>query len=177
MNYADALSVSTVAALKNAPVIYLTTKGDLNADTAKYLAQLKTKKCVKNAYVIGGEGVISNDMMSKAGKALSVTPTRVFGANRFETCIAVNEKFAGVLNSTSICVATGMDFPDALAGGVFAALNRAPLFLINGKVKTPSLNNRQKAYLEEKAPNKITIFGGEGVVPDKHIEEIAKYSV
>ena len=70
-----------------------------------------------------------------------------------------------------------MDFPDALAGGVFAALNRAPLFLINGKVKTPSLNNRQKAYLEEKAPNKITIFGGEGVVPDKHIEEIAKYSV
>ena len=175
LNYADALSVSTVAALKNAPIIYLTTKGNLNADTAAYLAKIKGS--VKNAYVIGGDGVISNDMMKKAGNALGVTPKRVFGANRFETCVAVNEKFADVLDGDMLCVATGMDFPDALAGGVYAALNKAPLFLINGKAKTPNLNDAQKAYLKGKNAATITTFGGEGVVPDSHIADIAKNSI
>ena len=175
LDYADALSVSTVAALKNAPIIYLTTKGNLNADTAAYLAKIKGS--VKNAYIIGGEGVISNDMMKKAGNALGVTPKRVFGVNRFETCVAVNEQFKDTLNGDMLCVATGMDFPDALAGGVYAALNKAPLFLINGKAKTPNLNDAQKAYLKGKNAATITTFGGEGVVPDSHIADIAKNSI
>ncbi|MBP1537825.1 MAG: cell wall-binding repeat-containing protein [Ruminococcus sp.] len=177
-NYADALSVSTVAALKKAPIIYLTTSGELNADTAKYLAQLKKTGSVKNAYVIGGTSVISDDMADKAAKALGLEKaTRVAGADRFSTCVAVNEKFADVLDGDMLCVATGMDFPDALAGGVYAALNNAPLFLINGKLKTSNLNDKQKAYLIEKKPSSITAFGGTSVVPDDHIADIAKNSI
>ena len=174
-NSADALSVSAVAAVKGAPVIYLKTTGDLDDATAAYLRSIKDS--VKNAYVIGGEGVISNDMMKKAGNALGVTPVRVFGANRFETCVAVNERFADVLDGDMLCVATGMDFPDALAGGVYAAINKAPLFLINGKLKTPKLTDEQKAYLKTKAAARITAFGGVGVVPDNHIADIAKNSI
>ncbi len=174
-NSADALSVSAVAAVKGAPVIYLKTNGELDDATANYLKSVKGS--VKNAYVIGGSGVISDDMMKKAGKALGVTPTRVFGKDRFATCVAVNEKFADVLDGDSICVATGMDFPDALAGGVYAAINKAPLFLVNGKLKTPKLTDEQKAYLKAKSAAKITAFGGVGVVPDNHIEDIAKNSV
>ena len=73
-----------------------------------------------------------------------------------------------------LCVATGMDFPDALAGGVYAALNKAPLLLINGKLKTPNLSEAQKAYLKANGAGKITAFGGVGVVPDNHIEDITK---
>ncbi len=174
-NSADALSVSAVAAVKGAPVIYLKTTGDLDDATAAYLKSIKGS--VKNAYVIGGEGVISKDMMKKTRNALGVTPVRVFGANRFETCVAVNNRFADVLDGDMLCVATGMDFPDALAGGVYAALNKAPLFLINGKAKTPQLSDEQKAYLKTKAADKITAFGGVGVVPDNHIADIAKNSV
>ncbi len=176
--FADALSVSTVAALKKAPIIYLTTSGELNADTAKYLAQLKKAGSVKNAYVIGGTSVISDDMATKAANALGLAKaTRVAGANRFETCVAVNEKFADVLGGDMLCAATGMDFPDALAGGVYAANNNAPLFLINGKLKTSNLNDKQKAYLIEKKPSSITAFGGTSVVPDDHIADIAKNSI
>lgn len=171
--FPDALSASTAAALKNAPIIYLTTNGDMNADTAAYLAKLKKAGSVKNAYVIGETGVISDDMMKKAGNALGVAPTRVFGANRFETCIAVNEKFAGVLNGKMLCVATGMDFPDALAGGVYAAINKAPLFLVNGKLNTPKLTDDQKAFLKTKAASKITVFGGTGAVSDEFVKLIA----
>lgn len=175
--FPDALSASTAAALKNAPIIYLTTDGDMNADTAAYLAKLKKAGSVKNAYVIGGTGVISDDMMKKAGNALGVAPTRLFGANRFETCIAVNEKFAGVLNGKMLCVATGMDFPDALAGGVFAAINKAPLFLVNGKLNTPKLTDDQKAFLKTKAASKITVFGGTGAVSDEFVKLIANAGV
>ena len=174
--FADALSASTVAARKTAPIIYLTTNGELDADTAKYLKSIKGS--VKNAYVIGGEGVISNDMATKAAKALGLSKaTRVAGADRFATCVEVNKQFAGDLNGDMICVATGMNFPDALAGGVYAAKNSAPLFLINGNAKTPNLNDAQKAYLKGKNAANITAFGGEGVVPDSHIADIAKNSI
>ncbi|MBQ1903010.1 MAG: cell wall-binding repeat-containing protein, partial [Ruminococcus sp.] len=176
--FADALSVSAAAAVKGAPIVYLTTNGALNPDTAAYLADLKKAGSVKNAYVIGGTSVISDDMATKAANALGLAKaTRVAGANRFETCVAVNEKFADVLGGDMLCVATGMDFPDALAGGVYAALNKAPLFLINGKLKTSNLNDKQKAYLIEKKPSSITAFGGTSVVPDGHIEDIAKNSI
>ena len=174
-NSADALSVSAVAAVKGAPVIYLKTKGELDDATAAYLASVKGK--VKNAYVIGGEGVISDDMMKKAGDALGVKATRVFGKDRFATCVAVNDTFKDVLSGDTICVATGMDFPDALAGGVFAALNHAPLFLINGKVKSLTLSDTQKSYLKTKAPQKIYTFGGTGAVPDSHVQAVAAASV
>ena len=162
-NYADALSVSTVAALKNAPIIYLKTSGDLDADTKAYLKSIKGK--VKNAYVIGGKGVISDDMMKKAGNALGLTfnktITRVAGKNRYATCVEVNKKFASTLSGTGICVAKGLDFPDALAGGVFAAKNKAPLFLADGALK-----DEQVAYLKSKKAQNIYVFGGTGAVPD-----------
>ncbi|MBQ2581100.1 MAG: cell wall-binding repeat-containing protein, partial [Ruminococcus sp.] len=176
--FADTLSVSTAAAIKNAPLIYLTTDGELSADTAAYLAKLKAKGCVKNAYVIGGDGVISDDMMNKAAKALGLEKaSRIAGKDRFATCTAVNKAFADVLDGDMLCVATGMDFPDALAGGVYAAINKAPLFLINGKLTSPSLTDEQKAYLKSKNAKSITVFGGSGVVADGYISLITESSV
>ena len=173
LNFADAMSVSTVAAIKNAPIIYLTKEGKLDADTAAYLAKLKKTGSVKNAYVIGGEAVISNDMASQAAKALGLKKaTRVAGDNRFLTSVEVNKKFADVLKGDKICVATGMNFPDALAGGVYAAKNKAPLFLINGNEKTPNLLAEQKSFLKAKNPHDITIFGGTGAVSDSAVKAI-----
>ena len=174
-DFADALSVSTVAAIKDAPIIYLMTDGELDSATSAYLASVKGK--VKNAYVIGGTGVISDAMMKKAGDALGVKPTRVFGKNRFETCVAVNNNFKSVLNGDTICIATGLDFPDALAGGVFAAKNKAPLLLINGKAATLTLSDTQQSYLTTKAPKKLYVFGGTGVVSDSHVQTVAAASV
>ncbi len=178
LNYADALSAGAVAALRNAPIIYLMTDGELNPDTAAYLAKLRKTGSVKNAYVIGGTGVISDDMASKAAKALGLKKAeRVSGDNRFITCVEVNKKFAGVLTSSKLCVATGMDFPDALTGGVYAAKNKAPLFMIDGKAKSPELLDEQKTYLKAKSADSITIFGGKGVVPDSHVTAVGKSSV
>ena len=170
-NYADALSVSTAAALKNAPILYLTTSGELNADTAAYLAKLKAKGCVRNAYVIGGTGVISDDMMKKAGDALGVAPTRVAGKNRYVTCTEVNSRFKDILTGSGVCIAKGQDFPDALAGGVFAAKLKAPLFLADN-----TLIDEQKAYLKDKKADTFYVLGGTGAVPDQLVSEITTAS-
>ena len=170
LGYADALSVSTVAAIKGAPIIYLTTSGELNSDTAAYLAKIKGS--VKNAYVIGGSGVISDDMLKKAAAACGLkTASRVFGANRYSTCVAVNKTFASTLTGKSVCVATGADFPDALAGGVYAAKQKAPLLLAAG-----SLNSEQTTFLKNKKPESICIFGGTGAVSNTLANSIAKAS-
>ena len=116
--------------------------------------------------------MISDDMAAKAAKALGLSKaTRVFGANRYSTCVAVNNTFKSALTGTAVCVATGMDFPDALAGGVFAAKNSSPLFLASG-----SLNTEQREYLKARTTNIIYVFGGTGAVPNALADKIAKAS-
>ena len=172
LGYADALSVSTAAAAKKAPIIYLSKSGELDAETASYLKSVKGK--VKKAYVIGGIGVISDNMLKKAGDALGLSGTaveRVFGANRYSTCVEINKRFAGNLTGKSLCIATGKNFPDALAGGVLAAMNKAPLFLAD-----TVLSAEQKTYLNTKKATNFYVFGGTGAVPNSLVYSIGAAS-
>ena len=173
--FADALSASPIAAIKNAPIIYLKNKGSIDSATANYLKSVKGK--VKNAYVIGGDGVISDAMMKNVATALGLksgkTVVRVAGKNRYETCVAVNKKFKNVVSSDGICVAKGLDFPDALAGGVYAAKTKQALFLADGK----KLQDVQSSYLKSKNAAKITALGGTGAVSDDLVKVIIQASV
>ena len=177
-NFADALSASTAAAVKGAPIIYLKTIGEIDNATKSYLGTVKGK--VKTANVIGGSGVISNEMKSSAASALGLTSPasvqRIAGTDRYETCVAVNNTFNDVLTGNSFCIATGQDFPDALAGGVYTAQNKAPLFLVNGKEKTLRLSDAQAAFLKSRKTDSFYVFGGVGVVPDEHIQVLSKAS-
>ena len=173
-NFADALSASTVAAINGSPVVYLKTNGSIDADTAKYLASVKGS--VKRAYVIGGSSVISDDMMNKAANALGLKVnkdvSRIWGKNRYQTCVEVNSKFKNVLTGNGICIAKGLDFPDALAGGVLAAFKGMPLFLAD-KVMIDAQTN----YLKEKSADSIYIFGAQGAVSDDLVQQISAKSV
>ena len=169
-DFADALSISPVAAVKGIPILYLGTDGDLNKDTEKYLSGLKGY--IKYAYVIGGKSVISDAMVEKAQKAAGFEAKDIFiriaGSNRYETCHSVNIRFESLLNGSRVCVAQGLDFPDALAGGVLAAMNNSPLLLAD-----KALKDSQKFYLEEKKkPDCINVFGGTSAVPETLADEI-----
>ena len=170
--FADALSVSSVAGVQGAPVLYVTTKGDLDDATKQYINSVKSS--VKNVYVIGGTGVISDAMCKSIKAATGKTPERVAGANRYETCVQVNTKFADTVSAKTLCVATGFDFPDALAGGVFAAMNNAPLFLVNGKDKKANLSDSQTNYIKQKGAAKLYVIGGTGAVPEAFPDKIKK---
>ena len=113
--------------------------------------------------------------MNKAASALGLkagsTIRRIYGANRYSTCIAVNKSFQGLFTGNAVCVATGTDFPDALAGGVLAAKKKSPLLLANS-----SLSTEQKSYLKSKKPSQIIAFGGTSAVPNSLIQLIGASS-
>ena len=112
-------------------------------------------------------------MMKSAASAIGLsagsTVERVAGTNRYLTCKAVNEKFADVLSGTALCIAKGLDFPDALAGGVYAAMKNSPLFLADGN----KLTNEQTEYLKNKKATKFYVFGGTGAVSDTLVAVIS----
>lgn len=59
--------------------------------------------------------------------------TRIFGGSRYSTCLAVADELKaalGVDKFDSVVVASGADFPDALAGTYLAAVMKAPILLI-----------------------------------------------
>ena len=107
-------------------------------------------------------------MLSERITALFAGAERIAGDNRYATRVAVNEKFADILTGDMLCVATGSDFPDALTGGVYAALKKAPMLLVS-----ETLTKQQTDYLKFKNTKQIVVFGGTGAVSDKTVEIIS----
>ena len=151
--YADTIAVASIAALKKAPILYINKSGVLDGATKYYLNQIKDS--VKNIYIIGGTGVIGPN--AEATLKEYGTVKRIAGANRYETCLAVNKTFASLLTGKSVCITTGLNYPDALSGGVLAAKNKAPVVIADG-----ALSTSQKSYLSGRAPTMIYTFGGCG---------------
>lgn len=167
-NFADALSASTAAAVKGAPIIYVPDKTSIDKITSEYLA--KVKGDVKNAYVVGGDGVIPDSIKKDIGTLLGGKDVeRIAGADRYATCAEVNKKFADVLTGENVCVAKGLDFPDALAGGVYAALTKSPMILAD-----KALNAAVTEYLSGSKATKVVVFGGTGAVSDDIVTQVYK---
>ena len=170
--FPDALAISSIAAKMKAPILYVDKTGALDANTKAYLT--KHKSTIKKAYVIGGKGAVSDDVKAQIDTTLGITSARIKGSTRYETCLAVlnYSDFKSYTNGSTVCVTTGEKFPDALAGGVFAANNNAPVYLVNGKEKASSITAEQKAYLATKKPSRVVVFGGKSSVPNDHVTTI-----
>ena len=169
--YADALSISPVAAALGSPIIYVSKSGKLNANISTYLRSVKGK--VKNAYIIGGTAAISKSTEKKIKSVLGskTKMIRVAGANRYSTCVKINRKFKKTLSKNAVCVARGYNYPDALAGGVFAARYKAPLFLADN-----GLNSVQIRYLNDKNADRLYVFGGPKAISNSTVSKVKKAS-
>ena len=161
-NYPDALSISNVAAVKGAPILYIDGNGQLRPSTENYLKQCGK---VEKSYVLGGPGLIAPQAETSLGAYSTVE--RIYGDDRYDTCIRVNNRFADVLNGDSLCLACGTNYPDALAGSVFAALKHSPLLLVR-----TTLTDGQQQYIHAKDPAHVYIFGGTGVVSEEIVDQV-----
>lgn len=163
--YADALSIGNVAAIKKCPVLYLPANGKLDDKTKSFLA--KNTSSLTSSYIIGSSLLIGAAADS-AVKAYTHTTQRLYGADRYQTCIKINTTFKSLFKDGDVCVATGLDFPDALAGGVLAAKNASRIMLV-GK----SLTSEQKTALKSYKVKNLNILGGTGVIPKQLAYEIS----
>jgi len=164
-NYPDALAISGVAALKKAPVLYISGDGSLSDSTWEHLKSCGADK----GTILGGTGVISGDAEDTIRAAGMNDVGRIYGRNRYDTCMRINQTYSSLLCGDTICVATGINFPDALSGGVFTALRKAPLMLVNKE-----LTDDQKAFIDSRNPRTVYVFGGAGAVSDFILQQIDK---
>jgi putative cell wall-binding protein len=92
--------------------------------------------------------------------------TRVAGPDRFATASAIVERFFP--SASDAWIATGRNFPDALAGSALAGRDRKPLLLTDGGGLTGSTRH-QLARLD---PARVFILGSSGVVSDAVVSEL-----
>lgn len=113
-SFPDALVGTPLAVDRNAPML-LTEPGELHPMVGTELQRILEPGMT--VYVLGGTAAV-DAAVEDAIDALGFDAVRLFGLNRYETAVAVADELGEVSN---VLVATGQNFPDALAAGAAAA--------------------------------------------------------
>lgn len=133
-NYPDALAVGPIAALKGVPVLYANRSGQIINNTKQFISDCH----ISNAYIVGGTAAVSDNVRGALSSCGVSGIMRYFGSNRYMTALEVNNAFESVFPDRDLVFATGENYPDALAGGVYAAKKGVPLLLTNAKFEAAS---------------------------------------
>jgi putative cell wall-binding protein len=165
-SFPDALVGTPAAGVDDAPILLVTSSG-IPAATRQELERLQPDQVI----ILGGAGVIGNAVASSLANLTGATVTRLSGADRYATAAAVSrETFEPA--APSVYIATGANFPDALAGGPVAGRAGVPLLLISsGGIPGPTA-----AELLRLKPELIILLGGEGIISDDVAGSLAVYS-
>ena len=97
--------------------------------------------------------------------------SRIAGADRYATAAAISKSRFGAGAST-VFIATGSSFPDALAGAPAAARAKAPV-LLTARNELPAATATELARLD---PSAIVVLGGSGVVSDAVVTKLRGYA-
>ena len=155
--FPDALAAGPAAAYYGGPVVL--TKGSaphLEAATATLIDDQGADFPVR---IAGGTGAVSSGIEADLAGLVRAHP-RISGVDRYATAAQLADSAFG--SSTIVYLATGADFPDALAGAAAATINSAPVLL----VKKTCIPIAAYAQLERLRPNRVILLGGTGVLSD-----------
>lgn len=156
-NYPDALSIAAYAGSNQIPIL-LTNKNKLSSNISNFIKN----EMITKSYVIGGTGVISNNVLNSLP-----SPERIGGSNRYETNYNILARFPFFYGETYF--ATGLKFADALAGAALAAVLNNPIILVDDSMPNYIVEaikeNRDMIVMKK-------ILGGTGAVSDNIIKRI-----
>lgn len=160
-NFPDALAGGPLAAQDDAPIL-LATRDSLPAATAAALNTLGPDEVI----ALGGRTAISDQVLSAAKTAAKATSTsRISGSDRYATAARIAVRVAP---TNTVYLATGTNFPDALAGG--AATAGSPV-LLTDPTQLPQATRDAMTAL---APDKVVALGGTTAVSDQVLTQAAQ---
>jgi len=162
-NYPDALAASALAGSKAPAPIVLTAKDSLSSEAKAALDALKAKN-VKAATIVGGTAAVS-DAVRTAIENDGFTVTRTAGVDRFATAAAIASAAGtpgSIGSNPTALIATGDNFPDALAGGPAAYANHLPILLVH----TDSIPSATSSAISSLGIKHAVILGGTAAVSD-----------
>ncbi|QEO13855.1 hypothetical protein FLP10_05025 [Agromyces intestinalis] len=156
--FPDALAASGAAGARRAPVVLVDgTRSAVDAKVTEALARLG----VTSVTIAGGPGAVSAGIQTQLERA-GLHVTRYGGADRYETAALITRGFFSAGSADSAFLATGADFPDALAGAALAGKLAAPLNITLRSCAHPAIAD---AIDQIGAPNRF-VLGGAAVVSD-----------
>ncbi|OAA83561.1 cell wall-binding repeat-containing protein [Clostridium ljungdahlii] len=161
-NFPDALSVSSISAIKGYPVI-LCSKGTLSDSDVQQLKKIKPSE----VYIAGGTAAVSDAVVQQVASTTGLDSnkiTRLYGQDRYGTSLAIAKFFN--LDTKNAIIASGNNFPDALAGSSLALKNSAPIILVGNDT------DRQRQYLDTTSIYSLTVLGGEGALTSSEVNAI-----
>lgn len=166
MNFPDALAGGVPAALRGGPVL-LVTRDSIPSSTAAELARLKPAEIV----VLGGPPSVSSAVADALKLyATSGSVRRLAGSDRYATAAAISSD-AFSPGVPAVFIATGLKFPDALAGVAAAAQAAGPVLLVGDSIPAPTA-----AELTRLAPGRIVVLGSAATVSDSVFNALKSYT-
>ena len=123
--YADALSIGPWCYKTSTPILLANKSGELSK------AQIDAAKDagVSRVIIVGGTAAVSDSVISQLGLSKGASK-RISGSDRYETSKAIAEFEMGEgMTMANVTVATGKNFPDALAGAALCGSNNSVLLL------------------------------------------------
>ena len=156
----DALGASGLAGALDCPIL-LTATGSLPSSVADAVRSLGASRAI----VVGGQAVVSEQVVSDLRAAGAATVERLGGETRYGTQMEIyrygKERSLWDGSLAVIASGAGSNFADALSASPVAFAKKAPIFLVN---ESGSLPEEQKNELDDaaqdKSLNKYLIVGG-----------------
>ncbi|MCU1461741.1 MAG: hypothetical protein JWO37_1816 [Acidimicrobiales bacterium] len=170
--FPDALAGNYLAGTSKVPIL-LTQKDQLPPETSDAL----TKLAVKSVTILGGPSAVSASVEA-ALTAKGLKTSRVAGADRYETALAAAQQpgpsgVGSVGGQKTAILASGANFPDALAGGPMSFRSHLPTFL----TKPDTLSPQAKTGFQSLGIQQVLILGGPGAVSNNVETQVAATGV
>ena len=161
-DYSDALSIASIAANLNMPILLTETN-----NISQLVKDFALKNSFQQIFIIGGVGAVDTKIESTFANA-----KRIGGSDRFDTNDKIIGEFKSELNFDNLVLTTGYDFPDALSGAAFATIGKSPMVLVSSDYTLKEDSNLKKLITKD---SKLNVLGGLAVVKDDVINNINKY--
>jgi len=162
-DFPNALAAAPAAVNADGPLL-LVRSGHIPSAVLAELARLAPTKIE----VVAGPAAVSDGVVSDLS---GFAPTsRVFGLDRYATAAATSQ-LAFPDGVETVYVATGWNYPDALAGGAATAAAHGPILL----VQPNSIPGTIAGELTRLAPTRIVILGGPAAVSSAVASQLAGF--
>lgn len=163
-NYPDAVSVAPLATAKGWPILLASPRGGLEPSTTALIDDIAPA----NTLLVGGTAAVPASVESKV-----TNPTRLAGNTRYETCGAIADYgWKWGMSMEYVALATGTNFPDALAAGPLVAARSGTLLLTDPRWLPTASSRRINAKAGD--IEEFEVIGGPGVVSEAAVADVSQ---
>ena len=158
-NYPDALTATVLAHVLDAPILLNNTRY-LEDDVAREIVRLGASEVI----IVGGHKSISENVKSQLAKYDQNKVQRIWGRDRYVTSSELAyeiQRLTGKVNKSII--ASGEDFPDALATAPLGSKEIAPILLVTRN----QMDKKVSKALKDLNIKSVYVAGGQNSVSKK----------